>query len=75
MKAAVLHKHETALSNPDFAPWEEVLAPEFKKDLHVIEMAVEIGQRLTPETKRKILDENAARLYQIEIAEKKLEPG
>lgn len=71
MKAAVLHKHETALTNPDFAPWEETLAPEFKKDLYVIE----IGQRLTPETKRKILDENAARLYQIDIAVKKLELG
>jgi predicted TIM-barrel fold metal-dependent hydrolase len=35
------------------------------------EIAEEIGQQLTLETKRKILGENAARLYSIDIEEKK----
>jgi hypothetical protein len=34
------------------------------------DVASEIGQQLTLETKRKILGENAARLYNIDIAER-----
>jgi NAD+-dependent secondary alcohol dehydrogenase Adh1 len=36
MKAAVLHKYDSSLTNPDFVFWEEVPEPELKKDTDVL---------------------------------------
>ncbi|HEY5895096.1 MAG TPA: hypothetical protein VIT91_17895 [Chthoniobacterales bacterium] len=85
MKSTV---RQYARSSPSIF-WEGVAQPEPKRgacvavrtgvpgacrrDLQVIETVGEIGHRLTPGMKRKILAENAARLFHIVLAEKKLE--
>jgi hypothetical protein len=49
---------------------EKFMALELPEDV-----ATEIGQQLTMETKRKILGENAARLYNINIEERSKKLG
>jgi uncharacterized protein len=64
------------LFGSDYALWvpkwiiEKFMALELPEDV-----ASEIGQQLTLETKRKILGENAARLYNIDIAERSQKLG
>ena len=64
------------LFGSDYALWvpkwiiEKFMALELPEDV-----AAEIGQHLTLETKRKILGENAARLYNIDIAERSRQLG
>jgi len=64
------------LFGSDYALWvpkwiiEKFIALELPQDV-----ASEIGQQLTLDTKRKILGENAARLYNIDIAERSKKLG